>query len=322
MFKFFSGCLIKLFILLFVCVLACGGLYWGYQKLDPSNQAVVREKSEQIMDFLEDQDGVPEEVLDFIHSVWDKFTDTSAAQAQAPLPFEGQTQYAFAGLPEDVSYPGNLRLLKRRGYYVGYDESRRNPAWVAYSVTTHHSESGKRPSRFTTDTDTKTRVTHDDYTGSGYDRGHMAPNYGIGVTYGYEAQKETFLMSNIIPQTPALNRGIWKDLEQTVANDYAPEDAQIWVITGPVYYSEKPQALPSGVAIPDACFKILADQTDDGAIRTLSFIIPQDVPDNARAEDYLVTIDAVESATGLDFFEDLPDNVEDPLEKVKSKRVW
>ena len=56
--------------------------------------------------------------------------------------------------------------------------------------------------------------TPDDYTRTGYDRGHMAPNYLIATRYGKVAQRETFLMSNIVPQTPELNRGPWRILEE------------------------------------------------------------------------------------------------------------
>ncbi|MFC1467798.1 DNA/RNA non-specific endonuclease, partial [Verrucomicrobiota bacterium] len=91
-------------------------------------------------------------------------------------------------------------LLKNSGYTVGYSDHFELPLWSAYRVfNVPKLESGKRPSRFTTDTRTKARVSHNDYTRSGFDRGHMAPNYAIATRYGRTAQKETFLMSNIIP---------------------------------------------------------------------------------------------------------------------------
>ena len=62
----------------------------------------------------------------------------------------------------------------------------------------------------------------------------MAPNYLIATRYGKVAQRETFLMSNIVPQTPELNRGPWRILEQIVADDLTAQGVELWVITGPV----------------------------------------------------------------------------------------
>lgn len=99
-----------------------------------------------------------------------------------------------------------LTILKNIGYTVSYDEIRENPAWVCCRlISITYPVSPKRPSKFSMDTLTIAKVTHNDYTHSGYDRGHMAPNYAIATRYGQEAQKETFLMSNIVPQLGNLN---------------------------------------------------------------------------------------------------------------------
>jgi len=112
----------------------------------------------------------------------------------------------YGGLPNASNYGHPVIVLTNAAYLSGYCEARRNPAWVAFSVgSISIGSTAKRPSKFTTDTRTRS-ATHDDYTGSGFDRGHMAPNYAIGTRYGHEAQRETFLMSNISPQAPDLNR--------------------------------------------------------------------------------------------------------------------
>jgi len=85
----------------------------------------------------------------------------------------------YGGLPNASNYGHPVIVLTNAAYLTGYCEARRNPAWVAFSVgSISIGSTAKRPSRFTTDTRTRS-ATHDDYTGSGFDRGHMAPNYAI-----------------------------------------------------------------------------------------------------------------------------------------------
>ena len=148
------------------------------------------------------------------------------------------------------------------------------------------------PPIFLTDTRTWTKVNHNDYTNSGFDRGHMAPNFGIATRYGREAQLETFKMSNIIPQTPSINRHLWKDLELRVAEKYGRYFTEVWVITGPVF-DEEYERLESGIPIPSAYYKIILDERY-GNLRALAFLIPQQTRPYARIRDFLVSIDEIE----------------------------
>ena len=140
--------------------------------------------------------------------------------------------YTYAGLPKGAEY----KLLMNKGYIVGYSERHKDPVWAAYRLfRTDSPYQFRRPSRFAIDERTAARVSHNDYTNSGYDRGHMAPNSAIMSRYGREAQIETFLMSNVCPQQPNLNRGMWEELESREANDYADRFGQVWVIDGPIF---------------------------------------------------------------------------------------
>ena len=122
----------------------------------------------------------------------------------------------YAGEPQATTYKNNLTILANKGFVVGYDQKRLNPAWVAYKVfqIAPDSVSPKRPSHFEEDERLTVQVSHEDYTHSGYDRGHMAPNYAIATRYGKKAQLQTFLTSNITPQKHTLNDGIWKKNRQ------------------------------------------------------------------------------------------------------------
>lgn len=232
---------------------------------------------------------------------------------------EGADQYTFAGLPVGKR---PVKILENEGYLVGYDEGLSNPAWVAYRLS--YNSTGRtvdRPDQFETDGRTRAKVKHSDYTNTGFDRGHMAPNYAIGLVHGEIAQFQTFLMSNIVPQTPDLNRGPWKRIEQLVANDYLEKYKEIWVITGPIY-EEPTKRLRSGVAIPVAFFKVLVDVIEPGQVRVLSMILPQTASDASRLKPYLVSVDLVEETTDLDFFSLLDDSAEHELEAIKSNRLW
>jgi endonuclease G, mitochondrial len=235
-------------------------------------------------------------------------------------PTQVSGSHIYAGMPV-ASVP--LTVLQRIGYVVGYDERRRNPAWVAYRVPPGRTDStGNRPEQFETDYATQSRTRHEDFTNSGYDRGHMAPNFAIATRYGSQAQQETFLMSNIVPQKPDLNRGVWRELEMAVAgrNGLANRLDGVWVITGAVY-GEQRNTLRNGIEIPNAFYKIIIDEVG-GYPRVLGFIIPQDAPLKAKPESYLVSIDEIEQRTGLDFLSHLDDTLEQRIESVTGETLW
>lgn len=223
----------------------------------------------------------------------------------------------FKGVPKAKD---NLTILKNSCFIVGYSENRKNPDWVCYSIGKSRQPSAKRPS-FKSDPRTAAQVVTRDYTNSGYDRGHMAPNHAIATRYGIEAQEETFLLSNICPQTPELNRQAWKDLEQLIAKEYYKEYGRVWIITGPIYDDDK-DCLSSGIEIPDAFYKIVVDVDEEAElIRTQAFIFPQR-PTTKKLSKFLTTINDIETKTGIDFFHELSDDYEEQIESKKAKTVW
>lgn len=247
-------------------------------------------------------------------------TSTEIQPATTAIPSGVASLHAYGGLPVDVTYPGDLKILDNTGFVVGYDEGRNNPAWVSYRIfKVDFLDSGERPRRFEQDARTQSRIGHDDYTRSGYDRGHMAPNYAIATRYGLEAQLETFFMSNIVPQTPELNQGPWRQLEATIS-DYAQQYEEVWVVTGPIY-DDRPTYIGPQIEVPDAFFKIVVDETPTG-LRVLAFNFPQDVQRRDDPAMFLATVDAIEALSGLDFLSGLPDDVEDRLESAKANRLW
>jgi endonuclease G len=236
----------------------------------------------------------------------------------------------YMGVPQvNASKPvsgvntGISHILRNQAYMLEYSEDLENPLWVTYKVTEAHFKSGKRPSRFSKDWRSYKQVKHEDYTGSGYDRGHMAPNYVIASRYGKLAQKETFLMTNVTPQKPRLNQKSWQRLEEVIANDFSEWNGDFWVVTGPIFDKNPKSLKNSSVKIPKAFYKILIKPSSpERPAKALAFIFPQNAKPRASLMNFVTTIDDVEKQTGIDFFSDLEDEFEDKLEASKTPEAW
>ncbi len=214
-----------------------------------------------------------------------------------------------------------IHVLTNEGYVVGYCEARKDPVWVCYRLSEVASfKAPPRPKQFVVDARTRAKVASTNYTNSGYDRGHMAPNYGVALCYGAHAQQETFLMSNIIPQSPNLNRRVWEQLEQAEIKTYAQRFKQLWAVDGPIFRGS-PKKLGGGVSVPDACFKILAVE-ENKQPRILAFIMPQTVNGDEVPQQFLTSVAEIEKETGLNFFSELPKDVEQRVEAQTADRVW
>lgn len=234
----------------------------------------------------------------------------------------GDKTHVYGGAPRIVAPPAtSVRVLPNTGYVAGYSDALGNPLWAAYRVADIElRDPPPRPDNFVPDLRTVARIDSQVYTGSDYDRGHLAPNYAIATRYGLRAQEETFQMSNICPQRHTLNAGVWKQLEHRIATNYAGRFGEVWVLAGPVF-SAHPDKLRRRVAIPDAFYMIVVDESD-GRVRAEAFLFPQDAPANARMDDYLASVDEIERRTGLDFLSELPDEAENALEARKVERAW
>ena len=261
---------------------------------------------------------------DIAWDVWQLYYAESAAGRIAT----GDKARVYGGAPRLMeSAPaatsvGEVRVLVNRGYAVGYSERLGGPVWAAYRVAdlARLPEAGERPGSFEVDRRTAARVRPEAYSGSGYDRGHLAPNYAIATRYGPAAQRETFLMSNITPQRHALNAGLWRELEMKIATSYPARYAEVWVLVGPVF-GASPRRLRDGVAVPEAFFKIVIDE-NEGKLRTLAFIVPQEASTDAEPGRFLTTIEEVQRRTGLDFLSELEDAAEREVEERRAARVW
>ena len=233
--------------------------------------------------------------------------------------------FHFLGMPPhlttNAAAPAALVPLLKTGFITAYSPDDKHPYWVAYKVEPVASlATPPRPTRFTSDPLVKSPV-HDAYTNSGYDRGHMAPNFAIASRYGAEAQKETFLTSNICPQRPDLNQGAWRDVEHRIASIYG-QQYPVWVIIGAL-----PPASPddrfekSGVTIPAGFYHIIMSHRE-GRLRVCAMLFPQDTPRHAYPRAHLVSVREIETLTGLEFFPDMPAGEREQLILPTPTRLW
>lgn len=242
--------------------------------------------------------------------------------------FIARPALSFQGVPQAQSWlsPSTwTRTLRSDAFLVGYSDMRGNPLWVSYKIKTvpKGAKRLKRPSRFKHDWRSINKIKHDDYKYSGYDRGHMAPNYAISRLYGKAAQLETFVMTNIVPQKPNLNRRLWQRLESVEIKHFTKLAPVIWVATGPIF-NDKNKLLKtaSNVDLPDAFYKVYAMKQTNGDIKLLAFLMPQTVKGNESLSKFIVSVDKIEELTGLDFFHELDDETEDKLEALVNGKNW
>ena len=296
--------------------LAVAGLLGGWFVFQPEPRQ--REVRRLVENAFERQKNVT--ALDIAWDLWHLYYADSATGRIAT----GDQALVYGGAPRPSTGANapSFRVLTNQGYAVGYSDALANPVWAAYRVRdlARLPTPAARPEKFEVDRRTAARVAPDDYANSGYDRGHMAPNYAIATRYGTAAQRETFLMSNITPQLHALNAGLWKELEQKIATSYPARYEEVWVLTGPVF-DATPKKLRGGVAVPEAFFLIVIDE-NEGKLRTLAFLVPQAVPTSADPERYLTSIDEIQRRTGLNFLSELDDAAEKQVEAQRATRVW
>ncbi|MBC7655437.1 MAG: DNA/RNA non-specific endonuclease, partial [Oligoflexus sp.] len=141
------------------------------------------------------------------------------------------------------------KIITHTGYSLLYNETHEQANWIAYELTKAETNKlFKRTNKFIPDTKVKTGTASDkDYEGSGYDRGHLAPASDMG--WSSIAMAESFYYSNMSPQTPSFNRGIWKNLEGLVRT-WAVENNSIYIATGPVLTNELQTIGANKVSVP------------------------------------------------------------------------
>lgn len=210
--------------------------------------------------------------------------------------------------------------LVNPSYLVDFDEGARIAHWVHYELRAAESNGPySRTDDFRRDPRAASSADADSYRGSGYDRGHLKP---AGDSKSSRAEmSQSFLMTNMFPQTASLNRGVWRVLEQDVRG-WSVQYGAVHVSTGPSVESKGRIGgnTGGGVRVPSACWKaVLRTSPDTSAI---AFWMPNDAQVNGNAADYVITVDALEARIEIDLFPGLPDATEARVEASDASGEW
>lgn len=210
-------------------------------------------------------------------------------------------------------------VVKHTYYTLSYNEDNEQANWVYYCLTDSMVLQSKeeRTNRFAVDKLVKTgSAKSSDYTKSGFDRGHLCPAADMG--FNRAAMEESFLMSNVSPQLPDFNRGIWKSLEEKV-REWAREEHRLYIVTGPVFKNDQGEIGTNRVTVPGYFFKVIFDPESNP--KMIAFLIPN-AKTNRPLTDFAVPTDQIEQLTGFDFFSQLPDDPETKLEGNVALGGW
>jgi len=227
----------------------------------------------------------------------------------------------------------NNFLMNKAFFALSYNDSTGTPNWVSWHLTQQHFGDAPRKRKFDPDTTLPngfTRIMHDDYTNSGFDRGHMCPHSDRDKTT--EMSFATFVMTNMVPQSNESNSGAWNQLELYARFLVTDKGKELYIIAGPQgIRGEGRQGFKSKIAggkvtVPNKVWKVIMvlDANDDDNdiaridenTRLIAIIMPNDrtVPQNNWWQ-YRVSVKEVEELTGYTFFDKVPANIINPLKE-------
>lgn len=232
----------------------------------------------------------------------------------------------LASIPPDAEIPvvhsgAKEQIIKREGYALSFNPSYKIANWVAYELTDERvtTKKSNRFDKFLLDPAIRGGTAmNEDYTRTGYDRGHLVP--AGDMKWSAKAMRESFYLSNIVPQKPKLNRGIWKELEER-ARAWAVTDKSLLIAAGPVIRPGLKRLGKNRVAIPDTLYKVIVS-LEGKEPKGIAFLFANKGYGKTSLASLAIPIDSVEKVTGIDFFPALPDELEKKVESTVEVRKW
>lgn len=239
----------------------------------------------------------------------------------------------------------NSQILKRDGYTISYNKGTRCANWVKWFLSEEHTD-GPYPRKgalyykddgtaygigvvnnemvqnpYVIDLETEApRQTHEDWKNLKYNmsHGHLCP--AGDNKWSKVAMNQSFLLSNICPQDRDLNNGDWKALEEK-CRTWAKMYGELQIVAGPIFYNGKVTRFMgvNRIAIPDGFFKVILCMNKYP--KAIGFIYPNESIQHDM-NYYVKTVDEVEKISGMDFFSELPDNIEDKVESYANIDDW
>jgi endonuclease G len=232
--------------------------------------------------------------------------------------FEGATIENQLSI-DDFLPQSDLQIVHHNTYSLAYNEKHEQAAWTAHILRPSDIKKAKykRPYFEIDDMVHTGAASWRNYKNSGYDRGHLVPAGDRRASL--QDYEETFLTSNISPQIHDFNAGIWNTLEQKTRY-YAQRHGALYVITGSILKPGLASIGSENVSVPEYFYKILLHRRND-EVKILAFLIPHRDTDQSIYK-FMTSVDDLEVATGIDFFYQLPDALEEQLEKTVDRSSW
>ncbi len=232
------------------------------------------------------------------------------------------------GVPEDSDSSDDYDIVRNQ-YVISYNKDLNVSNWVAWNLDADwYGDVPRYSGNFISDTSLPSQfyhVKHSDYTNSGYDRGHMVRSEERTKTN--EDNKSTFLLTNIIPQTPDLNQGVWLKLEYYCEDLCKQQNKELYIVAGGIYHTKS--KIKDLVTIPDSCFKIIVVLNRSQGLKNIddnTEVIAVVMPNiqGVRSDDwqkYSTTVDRIEFSTGYDFLNCLPKKIQAVIESKQVKNI-
>ena len=234
------------------------------------------------------------------------------------------TSVNLTGVPEAYRNFSPLPLRKEyildySGFVLEFDTNARNATWVCYMLCRSQLGDGvERTRNFRQENRLGNLSPRDaEYRNSGFDRGHLAP--AADMSFSAQSMYDSFYLTNVSPQAPAFNRGIWKELEAQIRS-FAIEKDTIWVVTGPVLSSDLPKMGTTNISIPELFYKVVYAADKAGA-QGIAFLMRNEAGSD-ELKNYAVSIDSIESITKINFFPLLSLQEEQQIEATFNIKAW
>lgn len=227
--------------------------------------------------------------------------------------------FSLASTAQELLPTSATGLVYRHTYFtLSYSESDEQAEWVYYILTPELIRGKQsRTDDYRPDALISTISAQlEDYRGSGYDRGHLCP--AADMKLNLESMSESFYLSNCSPQDRDFNAGIWNLLEEQVRR-WALINGRIHVVTAGVLTSNKGRIGANGVSIPKDYYKVIYDPRGQG--KMIAFLMPNE-NSFKPLQEFVVSVNSLETLTGIDFFPGLPDAIESVLENQKDLSGW
>lgn len=278
------------------------------------------------------------------HPAEHKKPSSAKQRPAAPAaPAEAGYPHLLLGNPSGATEnPGDKdNYLMRKSYFaLSYNNEKRTPNWVSWRLTAADLAGSAERGQFYPDEALPVgfvRITPRDYTGGGFDRGHMCPHSDRDATP--EMSRATFVMTNIVPQSPAMNQNAWERLESYCRELVLKHNKTLYIVSGPQGQGGegregRRETIGSGshqVAVPACCWKVIlvldATGRDDlrkvgSGARLIAVVMPNDMSVGEDWARYRVSAKEVERLTGYRFFDQVPDDVIGPLKaRVDTVRI-